>query len=361
MFSASVGVRRFPIFRLGWTGVDLFFVLSGFLIGSQLWKELDRNNRIRIGRFLLRRGLRIWPLYYAVVIFIAAQYLFGTKLPGIWVDFGYVSNMFSGQVSGGWSLSTEEQFYTLTPIVLSLFALKIRPRRMWILPLFAIVALVSARAWVALHSTLPEAALRTVLYFPIYTHADGLAVGMFLAWIAIFKKHWLQSKLFVAVAAGVMLACGLLLYRVSSLLLNFTALGLIYGCLELYGISVLPLPGVLHWRGFYLVSRLSFGLYLNHSAVLFAIYPKLADLSERGPFGFWGAYLLSLLVSLAVAMFTFLSIERPFLRLRARWLDREKRGAVPEVQFGLMSALHRRLHGVARALHVGESGRRRPH
>ena len=48
-----------PIFSFGWTGVDLFFVLSGYLIGRQLWRERQRTGSIQVGRFLLRRGMRI--------------------------------------------------------------------------------------------------------------------------------------------------------------------------------------------------------------------------------------------------------------------------------------------------------------
>jgi peptidoglycan/LPS O-acetylase OafA/YrhL len=110
VFQTSPAVRNFPVFRWGWTGVDLFFVLSGLLIGSQLWKELDRNGRIHVGHFLLRRGLRIWPLYYSFVILAAAGVFFGKNISVIWSDALFLSNYFPGRVSGGWSLSTEEQF-----------------------------------------------------------------------------------------------------------------------------------------------------------------------------------------------------------------------------------------------------------
>src|SRR5436305_13199738 len=72
-FQAVPKVAHFPVFYWSWTGVDLFFVLSGALIGSQLWKELQRTGHIRIGRFLLRRGFRIWPLYFSLAAFLIAQ------------------------------------------------------------------------------------------------------------------------------------------------------------------------------------------------------------------------------------------------------------------------------------------------
>src|SRR6185295_10684233 len=62
-FATVDWIGNLPFVNWGWTGVDLFFVLSGYLIGSQLWKELRKSGRIQVGRFILRRGFRIWPLY----------------------------------------------------------------------------------------------------------------------------------------------------------------------------------------------------------------------------------------------------------------------------------------------------------
>ena len=104
---APSGVWDFVLFRYGWTGVDLFFVLSGFLIGRQLQRELQRTGSVKVPRFLLRRGLRIWPLYFAWVAFLALAL---GKSHGIWPDLVFLSNYVQGQVAGGWSLSTEEQF-----------------------------------------------------------------------------------------------------------------------------------------------------------------------------------------------------------------------------------------------------------
>lgn len=328
VFPASPAVQNFPIFRWGWTGVDLFFVLSGLLIGSQLFKELDRTGYIRIPRFLLRRGLRIWPLYYCFVLFAASSVLVGKNISRLWFDVLFISNFFfPSLVNGGWSLSTEEQFYILTPIVLALVAIKLPLRRMWIVPCLVICGLISTRAWVIAQSSLPEAALRQKLYFPIYTHADALAVGVFLAWLSVVHKNRLHSRVFSIGAAAAMFACGILLYAVKPLLLNFTALGLIYGSLELYGISALPLPNLIRWRGFYLVSRLSFGLYLNHFAVLALMHRWFANQAGRGIVGLWAVYFASLIAGLMVATVTFLLVEWPFLQIRARWLDRERFGA----------------------------------
>ncbi len=109
-------IARLPMFYWGWTGVDLFFVLSGFLIGKQLWGELYRTGTIRVSAFVLRRGLRIWPLYYAMMLLFLA--LGSDKAPS-WPDWAMLSNYFQARYGRSWSLSTEEQFYLLMPTLLS--------------------------------------------------------------------------------------------------------------------------------------------------------------------------------------------------------------------------------------------------
>ena len=111
----------------GWRGVDLFFVLSGYLIGRQLWRELRTTGTIHLVRFIaVRRGLRIWPLYY----FSIALWLVGSRAGRAsfssfrwWPDAAFLSNYFpGGVVLGAWSLCVEEQFYLLTPLIILAFA-----------------------------------------------------------------------------------------------------------------------------------------------------------------------------------------------------------------------------------------------
>jgi peptidoglycan/LPS O-acetylase OafA/YrhL len=265
---ASARVAKFPLVDLGWTGVDLFFVLSGLLIGRQLWKELKITGGIRIGRFLVRRGLRIWPLYFSFVVLITLEEFFTHHPIKTLVDAVFLSNYFDGGVGGGWSLSTEEQFYILAPITLALFALKFRPKQIWIAPAIGMVLLVVSRALTIHYSTLTGYELNQQLVYRFHTDADGLAVGVILAWLSVFLPDQIKRRSVAAGIAGAMLVSGAILYVSSRLLFNFTAIGLIYGAFVLYGLSPLPLPRVFKWRGFYVMSRLSFGIYLNHFVLL---------------------------------------------------------------------------------------------
>lgn len=155
-FRASASVSKFPLIHWGWSGVDLFFVLSGFLIGKQLWKELARTGQIRIKDFLLRRGLRIWPLYFSFIALLWVEVLcFGRSAKGLLGDTLFLSNYLPHQIGGGWSLSTEEQFYVLAPVCVSLLALRWKPQRLLILPLSALLIPIIARAVHISSSALP--------------------------------------------------------------------------------------------------------------------------------------------------------------------------------------------------------------
>ena len=334
-FQARDWVNALPVVHFGWTGVDLFFVLSGFLIGMQLLKELKRTGNIRIGRFLLRRGMRIWPLYYALILFLLVEIaLVGRSPSGIVADTLYVSNYFHNQVGGGWSLSTEEQFYILAPLLLLVGFRVLKKERLWILPLAVVVCLNITRAIVIHHSSLPEADLRQKLYLPMYTHADGLAVGLLLAWGYVFRPAWLQSRTIRWLMAGALLCAGLGLYRVRPVLTNFTSLGLIYGAVTVLGLGLGSdqVHGILNWRGFYWISRLSYGMYLNHFGVLEHLGARLLPWRlAHGEVAFWLCCGVVFVVSLGLAVLTYLLVEWPFLYLRDRWIGGKPRKAAVAV------------------------------
>jgi peptidoglycan/LPS O-acetylase OafA/YrhL len=323
---------RIPFIINGWIGVDLFFVLSGFFIGGQLWKELLKDGTISIRRFIVRRGLRIWPLYfftYFVVLILFWQDA-GRKGYG-WADLVFLVNYFNyGIVLGGWSLSTEEQFYILTPLLLYLTARKGTPRsvRMCLWGILLFVPLMRAAIWV--HHTgnffAHDPALFQPMYYMFHTHCDGLIMGLILSNLWVTRKRTvgttpLKSTLLVLGGLVMLVALRQLQHEV----LIFTGLALFFGSLVWFGLN----SGVRLFRSrlFYWISRLSFGMYLNHPYLL----EKALAVTPRGGWisGFpvasqlFGTLVLTL-ASAAVAFVTFCLIEHPFLNLRARLLGSRK-------------------------------------
>ncbi len=318
-FATGNRLSRLPIFYFGWTGVDLFFVLSGFLIGVQIWKEVKRSGSVRVGRFLLRRGLRIWPLYFGFILLIAAEGLFeGRHCHGLWADATFLSNYFSHQIGGGWSLSTEEQFYILFPILILLVARQWKTGQLILLPIVALILLPASRALTIHFSAAPIDEIRNWMYAPIHTHADGLAAGVLIAWIHVFRPNFMRDPLPRYGLSLLMLLCGTGLYALNRDVFNFSALGLIFGGVTLAGFHA-P-QALFNWKGFYLISRLSYGIYLNHFGLVPITSDFLLPWQAQGSLYFFAAYGLTFLACTAFAALTFLLIEYPFLRLRERWI-----------------------------------------
>jgi peptidoglycan/LPS O-acetylase OafA/YrhL len=105
----------------GWIGVDLFFVLSGFLIGGLLFREFMKYGSISFGRFFIRRGLKIYPPFYVlfVVCLIVKSYLgpmpTGREILG---ELLFLQNYLGNFCGPTWSLAVEEHFYLFLPLVL---------------------------------------------------------------------------------------------------------------------------------------------------------------------------------------------------------------------------------------------------
>ncbi|MGY4329957.1 peptidoglycan/LPS O-acetylase OafA/YrhL [Bradyrhizobium sp. LB7.2] len=185
------------IFPGGHVGVDLFFVLSGFLITTILLKEFSTTGSINIGRFYIRRALRLFPALFSVVVFVlihawftmdrteftgtlkdlatVATYMWNWRI-AVWLNpYGLGGN---GMLTHLWSLSVEEQFYIFWPLML-LVVLKLRASTP---VLAAVLALGVFGPWLG-RIWLWESGPSYPIYFSTHLHVDGLAWGATLAWI----------------------------------------------------------------------------------------------------------------------------------------------------------------------------------
>src|SRR6059058_3232019 len=139
--------------RFGWIGVDLFFVLSGYLIGGQLLAPLARNQRISLGRFFTRRALRIMPAYFvilAVYFLLPSWREYPEMSQALWKFLLSVQNiaLHGGTAfSHAWSLAVEDQFYLALPFLL-LFLCS-RPRAAIIVPCLIIFGGILLRTFLA--------------------------------------------------------------------------------------------------------------------------------------------------------------------------------------------------------------------
>ncbi len=333
---------RLPFVADGAVGVDLFFVLSGFFIGSQLWKELRERGTIDVARFVLRRGFRIWPLYFFTYFCVLAfDLIVGHGAPEHeygWSDLVFITNFHSrGLVMGSWSLCTEEQFYIVAPLALFFFALKLRSIenfRPWLWGFLLTVPLIRALVWV--HSTgsffqhSPEVFMHS-LYFSSLTHCDGLIMGLIIANLAVSREKPISKLDSPFILVAVAIALMIVLHLIQKEIFQFTISALLFGSFVWLGVQ--RQLSIFNSRIFYWISRLSFGMYLNHEYlcpwIVSVLLPKL-------PFSAWlplfmnliGVVLVTLL-SIAVAFVTFCLVEYPFLQMRKIVLGRRASISVP--------------------------------
>jgi peptidoglycan/LPS O-acetylase OafA/YrhL len=147
-------------FRVGWLGVDLFFVLSGFLIGGLLIVEVRRDHRIDIPRFLVRRGFKLYPAYLVFIGYLIAMPAMKAALRGddvwavlqtqwhlYWPNLLFLQNYVGSNPAGHtWSLAVEEHFYLLLPLLLAMLAAANRMRLLLAISIGAILGCLALRA-----------------------------------------------------------------------------------------------------------------------------------------------------------------------------------------------------------------------
>ena len=173
-------------------GVDVFFVISGFLITSLLLQERENNGRIDLRKFYMRRILRIWPLYYLILIvsYFFTKYYTYEPLPDYLPHLFFVGNFdmirqnsfCTGKIFILWSICIEEHFYLFIPLVLAYMPI----RRIPMILAGVIVASISYRFYCSVHY--PE------YWYRIYLHTlcriDVIAIGCLLAYT---YKYWLTD------------------------------------------------------------------------------------------------------------------------------------------------------------------------
>lgn len=327
------GVRELVFF--GWSGVDLFFVLSGYLIGSKLFGDITRTGRTRIWRFYGNRTFRILPAYLVTVCiyFVFVDLQEGRALMPLWRFLTFTQNLpidlFANTFSHAWSLCVEEHFYLL-------FANDLQRHGIYVLiGLIVLGVLVRYGSWVEFVEPLDGrrrlgAALK-YLYYPSYTRLDGLIVGVGIASLCRFRPAlWQRLARYgnVNLAVGILILAGcyllfdglILSERFSSFataLFGFPAVALGYGLIVVAALSPNCVLYRVRLRASAWLAALAYAIYLTHKMGNHWINTDLAlkyELSDGETF--FACLAMAVLVGTALHV----AVERPFLRWRDRLL-----------------------------------------
>lgn len=325
--------------KFGWTGVDLFFVLSGFLISSQLFLKIKQGEKISYKEFFLKRFFRIIPAYLVVVgiYFIVPFFREKESLPPIWKFLTFTQNFGTnlkdfGTFSHAWSLCVEEHFYFFLPIILILLQSKnLFKKSYWLLLIlfffgfavrfyswnnFYIPKINDGNSWLYWYK---------YIYYPTYNRLDGLLVGVSIAGIYQFLPNlWNRIARFGnlnIILSLIFLTCAnFLCYEQQTFyasIFGFPLIAIGYGFLVIGAIS--PKSFLFKWKSktITFIASLSFALYLTHKGIIHITQKLLENTKLESNTiliicigtSIIGAYLLNLI------------IEKPFMKLRNRIIE----------------------------------------
>ncbi len=345
MYHYMVFVSHEPTFgwlsRIGWVGVDLFFVLSGYLIGNQLFKGIAQQQTLSFRRFYWRRALRTWPVFWLVLAlyFLLPQLLGGNPPPPLWRFLTFTQNyqlMPGTAFSHAWSLCIEEQFYLVLPIVVW-FCLKVgRSTKVHhafglMLVLIAAACVYRYQMWLLYGS---ESAGQTryfnaFIYYSSFARMDELLPGLALA---LFKNaypgRWQrlanhQQRLQCIAFAAVAIMLYILLnysyikgqgYGFFTTVFGYSLLAMAFALLLASALQPHSLLARFRVPGAATLALWSYSLYLVHKPIGFIITTQAKTTG-------WSAttvLILNIVLSLVVSGVLYKLIEAPAMKLRDR-------------------------------------------
>ena len=316
------GPQPINLLNQGNKGVDLFFAISGFLVTTLLLREYRERGSISLTQFYIRRSLRIFPLYYAVLllycVLVFATMRGTTKAAEFWdhlpAFLTYTSNWFvdlNGAGSHGttfyfaWSLATEEQFYLFWPalMLLSLWLTK----RGWA-PAIAAVLLICIQL-IAVSQVKP-----TLMMIMLASLAPAILFGAVFAVLLhnrrIFELLYpvIGNRLLAPAVAGLLLAC--LQFDADLLLIRFLMALLVAGVCVRDDTVLHPL---LNWRPAVFMGAISYGMYLMH--MLAANFARILLGHQAGV----DVFVVTVSIVTIMAFLSYRFFEAPILKLKGRF------------------------------------------
>jgi len=329
-----------PVAQMGWMGVDLFFVLSGYLIASQFLRPYRTGISPRLWPFYRNRLFRILPAFGAVLALYLAVPVWreSPALPPLWQFLTFTQNLFTDPryhaFSHVWSLCVEEHFYLFFPLIV-VVAMRKRSMRITVAILVGLVVCgILIRSYVLFQVLQPVSASGGFvgrafikhIYYPTYSHFDGLLAGVTLALVRTFRPVTWSAlarrghALFFA-GAGVVALAVYLTKDFWGSATGVAAVGIVFGFPVLsLGLGLLVASAVSNngWMRFKipgseLIATLAYSLYLTHKELIHLVDLCFPAIAEDHMILWLVVYTV---LCLLVASILYLCVERPFLRLR---------------------------------------------
>ncbi len=331
------GISEFV--KHGWVGVDLFFVLSGFLVSGLLFKEYQKYGSISVKRFLIRRGLKIYPAFYFMIcvtlVIDVIQSMrpvnrIPTKVGQYLAEIFFVQNYFDGIWGPTWSLAVEEHFYLTFPLLL-LILVKISPKKDNPFELLKTIFLALTGFMIIFDITftfLPGSNYAPYVwhtYSLTHVRIDALLFGALISYFYHFERHrlewfWKHSRVTLAFAFTLIILClftsTLQIARISSA--RYFSLG--FGLILIVSVASPILErfgGTKLGRFFCFLGQHSYSIYLWHVPILYLLRYLFTDEQSAGGYALT-IDLIYFVMSFAFGIAIAKLIEIPMLRMRDR-------------------------------------------
>ncbi|AYZ35018.1 acyltransferase [Chryseobacterium indologenes] len=332
--------------KFGWTGVDLFFVLSGFLISSQLLKEMENRNTICLKTFYIKRFFRIVPPYLLTLLLYFSSPFFREReaLPPLWKFLTFTQNygldvISKGTFSHAWSLCIEEQFYLFLPLLL-LVVLSTRWCKYPGILIMAVIAFSIISRFIIwnIHITRLEKGSMEFwrlwymkIYYSTHTRLDGLAIGVLIGYL---MQYSLVLRKLVNTYGNLLFVIGMVSLGISFWICNdqaseaasiygFTAVAVSYGIMVLAAISK---SSFLSRSKSYVTGQLaalSYAMYLSHKGIIHMTQTVLEYFNMETSDNI--CILLCLLLCIAGGIFFRFVIEKPSSKIKFKLLMLKKK------------------------------------
>lgn len=324
-------------FNYGWLGVDLFFVLSGFLITDILLRTVHTENYFK--NFYARRILRIFPIYYlSLLLFIVLL----PAIPGFPLNMTYYQEhqlwfwtylqnwtlvfFQEGDTSAlghFWSLAVEEQYYLLWPLIILLIP---SPRKILVLSLLMLILVIGARFYIWQH----RAEFPSYERLFLFTRLDGVLIGSMLACVQIINRSLIRR--YFTFFLLILTAANYAFYFFKKgqdpdfpawAIAGYTTFSVLFAMATYEAVNekIGFLSKILNWTPFHILGRYSYGFYIFHWPVFLLVKPVtdrwMTGLFTSGTLPFQiSSALIATFAGFLLSVLSYEFFEKRFLRLK---------------------------------------------